>query len=254
MNEMVLSPGTFAALVPIPHAPPPALKYDVVGPAAGGLLVADGSGVPMFARSDDIQRLETIDRSRGARDGALAVGAPAFFLGFRPHLPAGALPDNTQPGDSISTHDAAGAAIAAGLIHMAVGAGVGALYGAAAGHREFTSSSPRRGLVIWRSASRSGDLGDHLGLGLGARDAQVAGLRAGARGVDVDDQHRRVGDQRLDGGRVGQADRIGRRDDDEAGVESRCTTSPKRRTSSDWAASTHRSWSTPSSTFVPSSM
>ncbi|HEY4394085.1 MAG TPA: hypothetical protein VGP64_08485, partial [Polyangia bacterium] len=82
INEMVLSPGTVVELKPIPHAPPPALKYDVVGPATGGLLVSDGSGVPMFARDDRIKRLETIDRGRGARDGALAVGVPAFFLGI----------------------------------------------------------------------------------------------------------------------------------------------------------------------------
>jgi hypothetical protein len=140
MNEMVLSPGTVAALVPIPHAPPPALKYDVVGPATGGLLVSDGSGVPTFARSDYIQRLETVDRSRGARDGALAVGVPAFLLGFGLTFLLVRSADNTQANGttatSLSTGDATGAALAAGLIFMAVGAGVGALYGAAAGHHD----------------------------------------------------------------------------------------------------------------------
>src|SRR5947207_7271840 len=136
MNEMVLSPGTVAALAPIPHAPPPALKYDVVGPATGGLLVADGSGVPTFARSDDIQRLETIDRSRGARDGALVVGVPAFFVGLGLTFLLVRSSDNTQPSDTLSTRDAAGAAVAAGALLMALGAAVGALYGAVAGHRD----------------------------------------------------------------------------------------------------------------------
>jgi hypothetical protein len=140
MNEMVLSPGTVAALVPIPHAPPPALKYDVVGPATGGLLVSDGSGVPTFARSDDIQRLETIDRSRGARDGALVGGVPAFFLGFGLAVAMEHSAENTQgsssPSMQASAPQVSGSALAVGLIFMAVGAGVGALYGAAAGHHD----------------------------------------------------------------------------------------------------------------------
>jgi hypothetical protein len=136
MNEMVLSPGTIAALVPLPHAPPPALKYDVVGPATGGLLVSDGSGQPMFARYDDIRRLETIDRSRGARDGALAVGVPAFFLGVGLTFLLVRSSDNTPGSGSPSTGDTSGAALAAGAILLAVGAGVGALYGAAAGHHD----------------------------------------------------------------------------------------------------------------------
>jgi hypothetical protein len=136
MNEMVLSPGTVAELVPIPHGPPPALKYDVVGPATGGLLVSDGSGEPTFARSDDIQRLETIDRSRGARDGALMVGVPAFFVGFGLTFALVRSSDNTDPSGSLSTRDASGAALAAGALLMLAGAGVGALYGAAAGHHD----------------------------------------------------------------------------------------------------------------------
>jgi len=142
MNEMVLSPGTVAALVPIPGEPPPALKYDVVGPATGGLLVSDGSGVATFARTDLIQRLETIDRSRGARDGALAVGVPAFFVGLGLTFLLLRSADNTQPSDSLSTRDASGAAIAVGAVMMAVGAGVGALYGAAGGHRDIYIVQP----------------------------------------------------------------------------------------------------------------
>jgi hypothetical protein len=136
MNERVLLPGTVVALVPLPGGSPPALKYDVVGPATGGLLVSDGSGVPTFARADLIQRLETIDRSRGARDGALAVGVPAFFVGLGLTFLLVRSSDNTRPSDPPSTRDAAGAAVAAGGLLMAVGAGVGALYGAAAGHHD----------------------------------------------------------------------------------------------------------------------
>ena len=68
-------------------------------------------------------------------------------------------------------------------------------------------------------AEEGGDLGDHLRLGLGAGDAQVAGLGARPAGVDVDEQHRRVGDQRLHRGGVGEADGVGRRHDDEARVQ-----------------------------------
>jgi hypothetical protein len=136
IEETYLQPGTVATLVPLPGGPPPALKYDVVGPATGGLLVSDGSGVPTFARYDLIQRLETIDRGRGARDGALAVGVPAFFVGLGLTFLLVRSADNTQPSESVSTRDASGAAVAAGALLMAVGAGVGALYGAAAGHHD----------------------------------------------------------------------------------------------------------------------
>jgi hypothetical protein len=136
IEETYLRPGTVVELAPIPGAPPPALKYDIVAPATGGLLVSDGSGVPTFARFEQIRRLETIDRGRGARDGALAVGVPAFFVGFGLTFLLVRSSDNTQPSDSLSTRDAAGAAVAAGALLMAVGAAVGALYGAVAGHRD----------------------------------------------------------------------------------------------------------------------
>lgn len=137
INETVLSPGTIAELKPIPHAPPPALKYDVVGPATGGLLVSDGSGVPMFARDEQMKRLETIDRARGARDGALLVGVPAFFVGAGlTVLITRANQNNGQAGDAPSMQAVTGAALGVGAIMMAVGVAVGALYGAVGGHRD----------------------------------------------------------------------------------------------------------------------
>jgi hypothetical protein len=134
IEETYLRPGTVLELAPIPGAPPPALKYDIVAPAAGGLLVSDGSGVPIFARLDDIRRLETIDRSRGARDGALAVGVPSFFLGAG--LMVLLLNDSHDNGAGGSSPSVTGAALGVGAIFLAVGLAVGALYGAVAGHRD----------------------------------------------------------------------------------------------------------------------
>lgn len=143
IEETYLRPGTVVELRPIPGAPPPALKYDIEGPATGGLLVSDGSGVPMFARFDQIKRLETIDRPRGARDGALAVGVPAFLLGLGiVTLAAHASHNNDTGGSTPSTQAVPDDAWAIGAAFLAVGAAVGALYGAVGGHRDIYIVEP----------------------------------------------------------------------------------------------------------------
>lgn len=134
IEETYLQPGTVVELAPIPGAAPPALKHDIVAPATGGLLVSDGSGVPTFARFDQIRRLETIDRGRGARDGALVVSVPSFFLGVG--LVTLVVNESNDNGAGGSSRNVSGAAIGAGLIFLALGAAIGALYGAVAGHRD----------------------------------------------------------------------------------------------------------------------
>jgi hypothetical protein len=140
IQEMVLVPGTVAQIAPLPGAPPPALKYDVVAPAPGGLLLSDGSGVPTFARYDQIERVQTIDRPRGARDGLLAVGVPSLFLG----VTLGLVVANSAHPDSGSgsSSDSARAAVALGAIFTVIGGIVGAAYGAMAGHRDIYLVAP----------------------------------------------------------------------------------------------------------------
>lgn len=139
INETVLSSGTIAEIAPIPGAPPPALKYDVVGPAAGGLLLSDGSGVPMFARADLLERIETIDRARGARDGALVVGVPSFLLGMGVAV---LVANSSRPEGSGSPPAVPGAAYELAGVFAVVGVLVGALYGAVAGHRDIYLVQP----------------------------------------------------------------------------------------------------------------
>lgn len=142
IEETYLRPGTIVELAPIPGAPPPALKYDIEAPATGGLLVSDGSGVPMFARLDQIKRLETIDRPRGARDGALAVGVPAFLLGLGIVTLAAHSSHNNDTAGSASSPAVPDGAWAVGAAFLAVGVAVGALYGAVGGHRDIYIVEP----------------------------------------------------------------------------------------------------------------
>jgi len=134
IEETYLRPGTVVELTPIAGAAPPALKYDVVGPATGGLLVSDGSGVPTFARFDYIQRIETIDRSHGAGDGALMGGVSGFISGVA--IAAMIAHDDAQANGSPSPSPISAPIIAVGVLLGLVGAGIGALYGAAAGHHD----------------------------------------------------------------------------------------------------------------------
>jgi hypothetical protein len=138
LHEMVLSPGTVAEISPVNSplrgAPDRALKYDVVAPAPGGLLVTDGSDVPTFAPYDQLQRVQTIDRARGARDGALVVGAAGLLLGGALGVTL-ARQAQADPGGGGSTSVPA-TAIGLGAVFAVVGALVGASYGAVAGHRD----------------------------------------------------------------------------------------------------------------------
>jgi hypothetical protein len=139
INETFLSPGTIAEIAPIPGVTPPALKYDVVAPATGGLLVSDGSGAPMFARDDQIERIETIDRLRGARDGALLVGVPSFLVG----LAAGILIAHSSRADTSGPRwTVPGAAYELAGAFAVIGVLGGALYGAVAGHRDIYIVQP----------------------------------------------------------------------------------------------------------------
>jgi hypothetical protein len=142
LHEMVLSPGTVAEISPpispvnspLRGAPDRALKYDVVAPAPGGLLVTDGSDVPTFAPYDQLQRVQTIDRARGARDGALVVGAAGLLLGGALGVTL-ARQAQAEPGGGGSPSVPA-TAIGLGAVFAVVGALVGASYGAVAGHRD----------------------------------------------------------------------------------------------------------------------
>jgi hypothetical protein len=140
LNEMAVRPSTIAQIAPLAGAAPPAFKYDVVAPAAGGLLVSDGSGAPTFARYDQIQRLQTIDRPRGAREGTLVVGVPALFLGVALGyvVARSAHPDS----GSASASDSPRAEFAFGAVFTLIGVVVGAAYGAMAGHRDLYILEP----------------------------------------------------------------------------------------------------------------
>jgi hypothetical protein len=111
-----------------------------VAPAPGGLLLSDGSGVPTFARYEQITRLQTIDRPRGAREGVLAVGVPSLFLGVTLGF---VVANSTHPDSgSGSSSESVRAAFGLGAIFTIIGVLVGSAYGAMAGHRDIYVVGP----------------------------------------------------------------------------------------------------------------
>lgn len=124
-------PGAVAEVTPLPGrlTLTPALGVLRADPA--GLVVSVGGAPPATLPYTQLAALNTYDPLRGARDGALLVGIPAFVLGFA-FTRLLVVPLRCCSTDNSETTPA----LKAGAVVRLAGAVVGAALGALAGHRD----------------------------------------------------------------------------------------------------------------------
>jgi len=134
LHEATANRSTFALVTAIPRTKQSPQGYPVTAITAEGVRLQLGPGPSTLVQPAALQFVRTYDHLRGARDGALALGIPAFVVGVT--LGAlfgqggGCADQCPPPPDPFWGPVRAGALL--GLVGAIVGAGLGAL----AGHEE----------------------------------------------------------------------------------------------------------------------
>jgi hypothetical protein len=124
-------PGVVVDLTRAPSSGGVAPLNEVRGTAPEGLMVSIGGDPPKLVGYSEVQSLRRTDRLRGARNGAIALGVPAFLAGFfldRALAGTPACGSNCTASDNTTT-----ASLEAGALFALVGAAVGGTIGALVG-------------------------------------------------------------------------------------------------------------------------
>jgi hypothetical protein len=135
LKKATANQSTFALVAAIPRARQPPQGYPVSAVAADGIRLQLAPGPSTLVQPAALQFVRTYDHLRGTRDGALALGIPAFVVGVTwgaliAGLQGGCADQCPPPPDPF--REAVGLGAVLGLVGAVLGAGLGAL----AGHEE----------------------------------------------------------------------------------------------------------------------
>ena len=134
IDTLAARPGTTAEVVPLPGPRQLSPSYAVTAAAPGGLMVSVGGDPPKLVSYSQVQSLGTVDRLRGARNGALLAVAPSFVAGF---FLGSALAGTPKCGAGCTAaDDSRTAGLKVGALGALVGAAVGGVIGALVGCRD----------------------------------------------------------------------------------------------------------------------
>jgi hypothetical protein len=134
IDALAARPGTTAEVVPLPGPGQLSPSYAVTAAARDGLMVSIGGDPPKLVSYSQVQSLSTVDRMRGARNGALLVGVPSFVAGF---VLGSALAGGAKCGGGCTAaDDSTTAGLKVGALGALVGAAIGGAIGALVGCRD----------------------------------------------------------------------------------------------------------------------
>jgi hypothetical protein len=134
IDALAVRPGTTAEVVPIPGPGQLVPSYAVTAAAPDGLMVSIGGDPPKLISYSQVQSLGTVNRLRGARNGALLAVAPSFVAGF---FLGSELAGGPKCGAGCTAaDDSRTAGLKVGALGALVGAAVGGVIGALVGCRD----------------------------------------------------------------------------------------------------------------------
>jgi hypothetical protein len=137
-QDVIAHETTYAAVTPVSSASQERPRA-VALTAAGLELEPSPRATHVVVPATQLRYLSTYDHGRGARDGALALGIPAFLVGFTAGivlLDAWSSCSDGACGGSSSTSDVLKVGLAFGGIAGFLSAAAGACIGALVGHQD----------------------------------------------------------------------------------------------------------------------
>jgi hypothetical protein len=126
--------GTTAEVVPLPGPGRLAPSYAVTAAAPDGLMVSVGGAPPKLISYSQVRSLGTVDRLRGARNGALLAVVPSFVAGFFLGSALAGVP--ACGAGCTAADDSRTAGLKVGAVGALVGAAIGGAIGALVGCRD----------------------------------------------------------------------------------------------------------------------